>query len=83
MGKEELSTPGSLVKKSNSIIRTRLTVKSVEASRILAHLIACIHTEDTTLEQTYRVPAKDILLTLVAETTAYQSHLPRTGCRFR
>lgn len=61
MGKEELSTPGSLVKKSNSIIRTRLTVKSVEASRILAHLIACIHTEDTTLEQTYRVPAKDIL----------------------
>lgn len=34
MAKEELSVPGTLVKKSNSIIRTRITVKSVEASRI-------------------------------------------------
>jgi plasmid replication initiation protein len=61
MGKEELSTPGSLVKKSNSIIRTRLTVKNVEASRILAHLIACIRTDDTSLAETYTAQAKDIL----------------------
>lgn len=61
MAKEELSIPGTLVKKSNSIIRTRITVKSVEASRILAHLVACIRTDDTTLEQAYQVPAKDII----------------------
>ena len=61
MGKEELSTQGDLVKKSNSIIRTRLTVKSVEASRILAHLIACIRTDDRTLEQAYTISAKELL----------------------
>lgn len=61
MGKEELSIPGTIVKKSNSIIRTHITVKSVEASRILAHLIACIHTEDQNLDQVYTVPAKEIL----------------------
>jgi len=61
MGKEELSTHGNLVKKSNSIIRTRLTVKSVEASRILAHLIACIRTDDRTLEQAYTISAKELL----------------------
>ena len=61
MGKEELSTQGNLVKKSNSIIRTRLTVKSVEASRILAHLIACIRTDDRTLEQAYTISAKELL----------------------
>lgn len=60
MGKEELSTPGNLVKKSNTIVRTRLTVKSVEASRILAHLIACIRTDDKTLDQAYKVPVKDL-----------------------
>lgn len=61
MAKDELSVPGTLVKKSNSIIRTRITVKTVEASRILAHLIACIRTEDEKLQEAYSVPAKDIL----------------------
>lgn len=61
MAKKELSVPGTLVKKSNSIIRTRITVKSVEASRILAHLIACIRTDDEKLQEAYSVPAKDIL----------------------
>lgn len=61
MAKEELSVPGTLVKKSNSIIRTRITVKSVEASRILAHLVACIRTDDEKLKQAYSVPAKDII----------------------
>lgn len=61
MGRKELSTPGTLVKKSNSIIRTRITVKDVESSRILAYLISCIRTEDVSLEQTYTVAAKDIL----------------------
>lgn len=61
MANNELSTPGALVKKSNAIIRTRITVKSVEASRILAHLIACIRTDDEKLQEAYSVPAKDIL----------------------
>uniref|UniRef100_UPI000495AD40 replication initiation protein n=1 Tax=Bilophila wadsworthia TaxID=35833 RepID=UPI000495AD40 len=61
MAKDELSIPGTLVKKSNSIIRTRITVKSVEASRILAHLVACIRTDDEKLKETYSVPAKDII----------------------
>ena len=61
MAKEELSVPGTLVKKSNSIIRTRITVKSVEASRILAHLVACIRTDDEKLQQAYSVAAKDII----------------------
>lgn len=61
MAKEELSVPGTLVKKSNSIIRTRITVKSLEASRILAHLVACIRTDDEKLKQAYSVPAKDII----------------------
>ena len=61
MAKEELSTPGALVKKSNAIIRTRITVQSVEASRILAHLIACIRTDDKKLTGAYSVPAKEIL----------------------
>lgn len=60
MAKEELSVPGTLVKKSNAIIRTRITVKSVEASRILAHLVACIRTDDEKLKEAYSVPAKDI-----------------------
>ena len=61
MAKDELSIPGTLVKKSNSIIRTRITVKSVEASRILAHLVACIRTDDEKLQQAYSVAAKDII----------------------
>ena len=61
MAKEELSVPGTLVKKSNSIIRTRITVKSVEASRVLAHLVACIRTDDEKLKQVYSVPARDII----------------------
>jgi plasmid replication initiation protein len=61
MGEDELSIPGTIVKKSNSIIRTRVTVKDLEGSRILAHLISCIHTDDINLEQAYTVAAKDIL----------------------
>lgn len=61
MGTKELSTPGIIVKKSNSIIRTRITVKDVDGARILAHLIACIRTDDVDLKHAYTVNAKDIL----------------------
>ena len=61
MAQQQLSSPHELVKKSNDLIRTRITVKTVDASRILAHLIACIRTDDTTLEQVYTVHAKNII----------------------
>ena len=61
MAKNELAVPGTLVKKSNSIIRTRITVQSVEASRILAHLIACIRVDEKRADIRYSVPAKDII----------------------
>lgn len=61
MAKDELSVPGTLVKKSNSIIRTRISVQSVEASRILAHLVACIRVDEKRADVRYSVPAKDII----------------------
>lgn len=61
MAKEELSVPGTLVKKSNSIVRTRISVQSVEASRILAHLVACIRVDEKRADVRYAVPAKDII----------------------
>ena len=61
MSTKELPIPGTIVKKSNSIIRTRITLKDVEGSRILAHLIACIRTDDVQLKEAYAVSAKDIL----------------------
>jgi plasmid replication initiation protein len=61
MAKEELSVPGTLVKKSNSIVRTRISVQSVEASRILAHLVACIRVDEKRADVRYSVPAKDII----------------------
>ena len=84
MGEDELSIPGTIVKKSNSIIRTRVTVKDLEGSRILAHLISCIHTDDINLEQAYTVAAKDILPHLGGgRLQTYQSHLPRTSSGIR
>lgn len=61
MAEKELATPNGIVKKSNDLIRTRITVKTLEGSRILAHLVACIRTDDTTLEQAYTVNAQDLL----------------------
>lgn len=61
MAEKDLAIPNEIVKKSNDLIRTRITVKTVEGSRILAHLVACIRTDDTTLEHTYTVDGKALL----------------------
>lgn len=53
--------PGEIVKKDNRLIRTRITVESVDAGRILANLIACIRTDDTSVQAAYSVAAKDFL----------------------
>ena len=61
MAEYQLTLPGQIVKKHNKLIQTRITIKDVEASRLLAHLVACIRTDDLTLEQVYQVSAKEIL----------------------
>lgn len=61
MATQQLTLPGEIVKKDNRLIRARITISSVEASRILANLVACIHTDDKELKHIYRVPVKDFL----------------------
>ena len=61
MAEKDLVPQNKIVKKSNDLIRTRITVRTVEGSRILAHLISCIRTDDTTLEQVYTVDGKALL----------------------
>lgn len=61
MGTQQLTLPSEIVKKDNRLIRAKIDISSVEASRILANLVACIHTDDKTLKRVYRVAVKDFL----------------------
>lgn len=61
MVKQELCKPGEIVKKDNRLIRTRVSVQGVDASRILAQLISCIHTDDPKFNDSYAVAVKDFL----------------------
>lgn len=61
MGTQQLTLPGEVVKKDNRLVRSKITISNVEASRILANLVACIHTDDKTLKRVYRVAVKDFL----------------------
>lgn len=61
MGTQQLTLPGEIVKKDNRLVRSKITISNVEASRILANLVACIHTDDKTLKRVYRVAVKDFL----------------------
>ena len=61
MAMQQLTVPGELVKKDNRLIRAKISISSVEASRILANLVACIHTDDKALKQVYCVAVKDFL----------------------
>lgn len=61
MADSQLSLPGQIVKKDNRLIRTRISVDSVDAGRILANLISCIRTNDKTVQDAYSVAAKDFL----------------------
>lgn len=61
MGTQQLTLPGELVKKDNRLVRSKLNISSVDASRILANLVACIHTDDKSLKRVYRVAVKDFL----------------------
>lgn len=61
MGTQQLTLPGEIVKKDNRLVRSKLNISSVDASRILANLVACIHTDDKSLKRVYRVAVKDFL----------------------
>ena len=61
MGTQQLALPGEIVKKDNRLVRAKMDISSVDASRILANLVACIQTNDTQLKQAYRVAVKDFL----------------------
>lgn len=61
MGTQQLTLPGEIVKKDNRLVRSKLNISSVDASRILANLVACIHSDDKTLKRVYRVAVKDFL----------------------
>lgn len=61
MADKQLSIPGQIVKKDNRLIRTRICVDSVDAGRILANLISCIRTDDTSVKDSYSVATKEFL----------------------
>lgn len=61
MAMQQLSLPGELVKKSNQLIRSKIIIDSVDASRILANLVACINSADTEFNEVYKVAIKDFL----------------------
>lgn len=58
---KQLVLPGTIVKKDNKLIRTKINVLNIDGSRILANLIACIKHEDTTFKETYKIAVKDFI----------------------
>lgn len=59
MAIKQLTLPGELVKKSNQLVRSKIVIASVDASRILANLIACINSADIEFNEVYKVAIKD------------------------
>jgi plasmid replication initiation protein len=62
MATEQLYLPGSLVKKSNDLVRCRVTIDSVDSGRILDSLIAQISTDETQFKSEYSIAIPDYLL---------------------
>lgn len=61
MAVQQLLLPGEIVKKSNDLVRNKVSISSVQAARILASLISSIRTDDKTLDKIYCVYIKDLL----------------------
>ena len=58
---QQLSLPGEFVKVHNELVRSKINISNVDASRILANLIACVRHDDIEFNKTYRISAKDFL----------------------
>lgn len=61
MVKNQLTLPSDLVKKSNDLIRTKVSFGSVDGGRILAALVASIHADDRDLAGSYSVEVSRFL----------------------
>jgi plasmid replication initiation protein len=61
MAIQQLTLPGQIVKKHNSLVRSKINIASKNASRILACLVAAIRPGDTQFKEAYAVPVKDYL----------------------
>lgn len=61
MAIQQLTLPGEIVKKHNNLVRSRVNITSVQASRILASLIASIKSDDKDFKTPYYLNIKDFL----------------------
>lgn len=61
MGMQQLILPGEIVKKHNELVRSKIDIDSVQGSKILACLIACINNNDIEFKSIYRIAVKDVL----------------------
>lgn len=61
MAVQQLTLPGEIVKKSNELVRSKISISSVIGSRILASLIACIKKDDTQFKDTYSIEIKNLI----------------------
>lgn len=59
---QQLTLPSELVKKTNQLIRSKISISNVYASRILANLIAQIRVDDIEFQNSYSIKAKDCVL---------------------
>ena len=62
MATQQLTLPGQIVKKHNRLVRAKINISSVDASRILANLVACIDVYDKDFKQIYSIAVKDFLV---------------------
>ena len=61
MAMQQLTLPGGIVKKHNKLVRSKISIGSKTASRILACLVACIRHDETQFKDTYTVPIRSYL----------------------
>lgn len=61
MAEKQLTLPGTIVKKHNELVRSKISLDSLQGSKLLASLIACIRSDDVNFKETYRISAKDVL----------------------
>jgi len=61
MTMQQLTLPGTLVKKHNELVRNKVNITCAQGARVLAHLLTCIKSTDSEFKDTYKISAKDLL----------------------
>lgn len=61
MSMQQLTLPGDIVKKSNTLIRNKISIESVTSARVLASLIATIRVDDTEFKDLYKIKVSDFI----------------------